>query len=67
MDFPETIEALQALEASNQPVWVLYTFPRDMRLRFSDLYDYVQNEYELVAVLPGTLSDGTLYVTRRLP
>jgi len=67
MDFPETIADLQALEASNQPVWVLYTFPRDMRLRFSDLYDYVQNEYELVAVLPGTLSDGTLYVTRRLP
>ncbi|MBZ0302421.1 MAG: glycosyltransferase family 39 protein [Anaerolineae bacterium] len=65
LQFPDDVQELTNLESTGQDVWVLYTLTRDMRLRFSDLFDYIQENYELVAVFPGTLGDGAIYVNRR--
>jgi hypothetical protein len=45
-------------------VWVLYSFPRDMPLRFPDLYDYIRSHARIVTTSPGTVGDGAIYVAR---
>lgn len=64
--FPETVEALHDLRRTHG-VWVLYSFPRDMRRHFAPVYDHLQEQFELVATFPGTLGDGYLYVTHAAP
>ncbi|MCX6607016.1 MAG: glycosyltransferase family 39 protein [Acidobacteria bacterium] len=65
MEAIRTVEELHRVEAGWPKVWVLYSFTRDMRLRFSDLYDYLEANYETVSIHRGTLDDGTIYVVRR--
>lgn len=62
--FPETIADLQAVESETHTTWVIYTFQRDMRIRFSDLYDYLEENYTIDTTFPGTVGDGTLWVVR---
>ena len=60
------LEAIEALDMARQraaTVWVLYSFPRDMRLRFDELFDAIERDGELKAVFPGTAGDGALYVS----
>lgn len=65
MEAIRTVEELHRVEAGSPKVWVLYSFTRDMRLRFSDLYDYLEANYETVSIHRGTLDDGAIYVVRR--
>lgn len=65
--FPETPAELRALGGPGRAVWVLFSFPRDMRLRFPRLFDEVERECRVVATFEGTLGDGDLYVARRGP
>lgn len=58
----KTIDELKALEARHPRVWVLFSFTRDMRLRYSPLYDYLEANYPIRETRPGTLDDGTLYI-----
>lgn len=60
--FPESAAQLAALEEGR--VWLLYSFPRDMRARFPELFDRVEARYVRVAVFRGTLGDGDLYLCR---
>ena len=62
--FPETVEELTVLRGDDHNIWVIYTFQRDMRIRFSDIYDYIQHDFTLVASFPGTVGDGTIWVAR---
>lgn len=64
LDFPATPADLGALRGQDHAVWVLYSFPRDMRLRFPDLYDYIRSHARIVTTFPGTVGDGTIYVAR---
>jgi hypothetical protein len=64
LDFPATPGDLGALRAPGHAVWVLYSFPRDMRLRFAELYTYIRAHGTIVATFPGTVGDGTIYVAR---
>lgn len=59
-----TVDDLHAVESRSRRVWVLYSFPRDMRLRFSPLYDELESRYEIIATFPGTLDDGTIWLVR---
>jgi len=60
-----TIGELKQLEAESERVWILFSFTRDMRLRFSELYEYLELNYETVNAYPGTLDDGTIFTVRR--
>ncbi len=64
VDAPSTPAQLAALREPGRAVWVLYSFPRDMRLRFGPLDDYLRREAARVATFPGTVGDGALYVVR---
>ncbi len=61
--FPADPGQLAALRHGHA-VWVLYSFPHDMRLRFPTLTDYLAESFQLVARFHGTLGDGDLYVAR---
>ena len=60
-----SVDELHRLEAESPTVWMLYSFTRDMRLRFPALYDYLEANYETVSTHRGTLDDGTIYLVRR--
>lgn len=62
--FPQTPEELLSLAGGGRRVWVLLSFPRDMRLRFPDLTRVLESEFEPVARFRGTLGDGDLYLIR---
>lgn len=64
IETPETLAEFQALSQPGQHTWVIYSFSRDMRLRFPALYDHIEQQFDLVARFPGTLGDGTVYVAR---
>ncbi|HEV2854321.1 MAG TPA: glycosyltransferase family 39 protein [Thermoanaerobaculia bacterium] len=64
IECPKTPAELAALRGRDHAVWVLYSFPRDMRLRFPEIYDYVEARSQPVAAFRGTLGDGTVYVAR---
>jgi hypothetical protein len=63
LDFPSNPAALAALR-QGRDLWILYSFPRDMRLRFSPLYDYIEQNFRIEERFRGTLGDGDVYVTR---
>lgn len=50
--------------ASTGKLWILYTFPRDMRLRYEPLYDAIERDFEIVNQFRGTVQGGDLYVVR---
>ncbi len=64
LEFPQSVADLRALQNEGRPVWVLYSFTRDMNRLWPDLYRYLREEYEPVASFRGTLPDGTVYVVR---
>jgi uncharacterized membrane protein len=62
--FPDSLGELRTLEEPRGRVWVIYSFTRDMRRFWPDMFDYIQESYDLEAEFPGTLGDGTLFVAR---
>ena len=52
------------MRREGRAVWVLYSFTRDMRRFFPQIYDYIETDFDPVATFPGTLGDGTLYLVR---
>jgi 4-amino-4-deoxy-L-arabinose transferase-like glycosyltransferase len=67
LDFPESASALDDLRGQGHRVWVLYSFTRDMRRHFPDIQDYIEKEFQMQRVFPGTLGDGTVYLTASPP
>jgi len=67
LDFPGNAEALDGLRGPGHRVWVLYSFTRDMRRHFPDIQDYIEKEFQVQRVFPGTLGDGTVYLTASPP
>ncbi len=61
--FPGDPAALAALREGHD-LWILYSFPRDMRLRFAALYEYLETNFRIAARFRGTLGDGDVYVAR---
>ena len=65
--FPGNAEALDDLREQGHRVWVLYSFTRDMRRHFPDIQNYIEKEFQMQRVFPGTLGDGTIYLTVSAP
>src|SRR5262249_13789021 len=64
LDFPATRAELAALRGPGHSIWILYSFPRDMRIRFAEIYAYLRANAQIIKVFPGTVGDGTIYVAR---
>lgn len=61
--FPKNAGELHELREKGIRVWVLYSFTRDMRRHFPDIQDYLESEFQPERKFPGTLGDGTVYLT----
>lgn len=62
--FPEDPVQLGGLRSPGHSLWVLFSFPRDMRLRFPAMLDAIDADFKVVARFHGTLGDGDVYVAR---
>lgn len=60
--FPTSVEELAALRGPDHRVWVLNSYSKDMRTRLAEIRDYLQQEFQLEQVFPGTLGDGNVYL-----
>ncbi len=63
MTVPETVEQIERARQAGHRVWVLYSFPRELKLRAPVMFDYLRRQ-DLAARFPGTLDGGDLYVAR---
>jgi uncharacterized membrane protein len=62
----ETISELEAVQQSNNDVWVVYSFPAVTARRYKDLTNYLASHFE-ARRFSGTLGDGDVLVFRSKP
>jgi hypothetical protein len=60
----ESMAALNAVRADAKRTWLLYTFPTHMAAVHPDIMASIQKDFEIVKRFPGTVGDGTVFVSR---
>ena len=62
-----TVEELDEALATRQgqPIWLLTTFPRALRLGVPDLDARIKRDWEIVRTFPATIGDGQISVWRQ--
>ena len=60
----QTHEELDAVRRQNANVWLVYTLPVEVKAYRPDVWQAIQNEFEVVKVFPGTLGGGEVFVCR---
>lgn len=58
----DRLDELNAIEAPAQRIWLVTTLERLLRLQDPGLYDHIKARYRLVARLPGTVGDGSIWI-----
>jgi hypothetical protein len=61
----ETTNELESLEERHDRVWLVYTLPVHLRAWYPELWESIQEDYEVVRVFGGTLGGGDVIVCRR--
>jgi 4-amino-4-deoxy-L-arabinose transferase-like glycosyltransferase len=64
---PGTRPELDEIRRGAETTWLVYTFPPHLRAFCPDLWDAVQDDFEVVEVFPGSLNAGEIYVCRSRP
>ncbi len=59
---PGTRPELDAIRRGATTTWLVYTFPPHMKAFCPDLWEAVQEDFEVVEVFPGSLNAGEIYV-----
>jgi 4-amino-4-deoxy-L-arabinose transferase-like glycosyltransferase len=57
-------DALNAVRADAKRTWLVYTFPTHVSAVHPDLMAVIKKDFETVKRFPGTVGDGTIFVTR---
>jgi hypothetical protein len=57
-----TLAELEELEAAHPRTWIVYTSPTRLASAYPAIWRHVQERYRQVAVFPGTLGGGEIYV-----
>jgi hypothetical protein len=60
----DDLAALDRAAADAPRAWFVYSFPTVLATSHPELYERVQSRFELVREFPGTVGDGTVFVTR---
>jgi mannosyltransferase len=60
----QTREELEAVQHNNSDVWLVYTLPVEVKTYRPEVWQAIQNEFEVVKVFPGTLGGGEVFVCR---
>lgn len=63
----QTPAELDELARAHARLWLVYTLPVQLQGFLPELWKAIQRDFRVVAVFPGTLGGGELYVCRRIP
>ena len=63
----DDLEDLLAFEAEGRRMWVMTTLEREMHSHRPQMLRHLQEEYERVSYLPGTLGDGAMRIYVKEP
>lgn len=63
----QTPAELDALARAHARLWLVYTLPVQLQGFLPELWEAIQRDFRVVAVFPGTLGGGELYVCHRVP
>ncbi len=58
---------LDELGRTHSRLWLVYTLPVQIQGFLPELWERIQRDFRVVAVFPGTLGGGEVYVCRRAP
>ncbi len=58
---------LDRVRRDHPRVWLVYTIPIQIRANSPELWQAIEQEFDVVKVFPGTLGDGEIYVCREEP
>ncbi|HKZ78779.1 MAG TPA: glycosyltransferase family 39 protein, partial [Pyrinomonadaceae bacterium] len=61
----QTNQELDAARRGSRNVWLVYTLPVEIKAYRPDIWEVIQNEFEVVKVFPGTLGGGEVYVCQQ--
>ena len=60
----EDIAGLNEIAGSSKRHWLVYTFPRYLRVVHPGLFERIESDYEPMGNFAGTLGDGTIFLWR---
>jgi uncharacterized NAD-dependent epimerase/dehydratase family protein len=60
----EAVSELNHLETTHRIVWVAYTLPVHLRAWYPEVWRTLEEDYDVVKVLQGTLGDGDIVICR---
>jgi 4-amino-4-deoxy-L-arabinose transferase-like glycosyltransferase len=60
----QTRAELDAVRRSHPRVWLVYTLPIEVKTYRPEIWDAIQEDFEIDKVFPGTLGDGAVNVCR---
>jgi uncharacterized membrane protein len=60
----ESVDQLDRLRAGATRTWLVYTFPPEVEAVYPDVMARITREFTLQQKFPGTLRNGTIYITR---
>lgn len=68
-DWPalETLGQLNELRAGASRVWVIYTFPPEVRAVYPEIMTALQNDFSTLQTFPGSVGSGAVFVCRSNP
>jgi MFS family permease len=55
---------LETIRQAHATVWLVYTLPVEVRAYRPDIWQMIEEEFEVVKIFPGTLGGGEVYVCR---
>jgi 4-amino-4-deoxy-L-arabinose transferase-like glycosyltransferase len=60
----QTSEELAAVRRHRSRLWLVYTLPIEVKAYHPDIWQVIEQDFEVVKVFPGTLGGGEVYVCR---
>jgi mannosyltransferase len=60
----KTLEELDSIRSRSKHMWLLYTFPTHVRAVYPDIMRAINKDFEIVKQFPGTIGDGSIFVSR---
>ena len=59
-----TLEELDSIRSRSKHTWLLYTFPTHVTAVYPDIMRSINRDFEIVKQFPGTIGDGSIFVSR---
>lgn len=63
----QTREELNKVSREHKRVWLVFTLPIEVKAYRPEIWNAIQNDFEVVKVFPGTLGGGEVYVYQQRP